>query len=83
MHSELGSAYSSLENWPLAASAFRKAAEMEPANALAAYNVATALYNQKAYRESLAWWEEVLKRDPKYPDRASVLQTIQAIRRPS
>jgi tetratricopeptide (TPR) repeat protein len=81
MHSVLGAAYFGSGHWPQAASAYRKAAEMEPTDAGAAYNVAAALYNEKSYRESLPWWEEVLRRDPKYPERTHVLETIQEIRR--
>lgn len=81
MHVVLGSACFDAQDWPQAASAYKKAAEMETTDASAAHNAAAALYNQKSYRDSLWWWEEVLRRDPKYPDRAYVLETIQEIRR--
>jgi tetratricopeptide (TPR) repeat protein len=83
MHFALGSAYFGSEDWPHAASAYKKAAELDPADATAAYNTAAALYNEKSYSESLGWWEEVLRRNPKHPDRAHILRTIQEIRRPN
>jgi tetratricopeptide (TPR) repeat protein len=83
MHAALGSAYFGLQDWSQAASAYRKAAEMDPDDADAAFNAAAALYNEKSFRESLRWWEEVLRRDPEYPDRAYVQQTIQELRGPA
>jgi hypothetical protein len=56
---------------------------MDPADADAAFNTAAALYNEKSTRESLRWWEEVLKRDPEYPDRDYVTEKIQELRGPA
>jgi tetratricopeptide (TPR) repeat protein len=83
MHAALGSAYFGLQDWSQAASAYGKAAEMDPADADAAFNTAAALYNEKSTRESLRWWEEVLKRDPEYPDRDYVTEKIQELRGPA
>ena len=83
MHAALGSAYFGQQDWSQAASAYRKAAEMDPDDADAAFNAAAALYNEKSFRESLRWWEEVLRRDPEYPDRAYVQQTILELRGPA
>lgn len=81
MHVALGSAYFDSQAWPQAAFAFKNAAEMEPTDARSAHNAAAALYNQRSYRESLWWWEEVLRRNRDYPDRPYVLERIQEIRR--
>jgi Trypsin-like peptidase domain/Tetratricopeptide repeat len=62
MHLELGSAYFGSGNKLQAATAFRKAAELEPRD---------------------AWWEDVLRRDPQYPDLPDLLRAIQDIRRRS
>jgi tetratricopeptide (TPR) repeat protein len=80
MHFALGSAYFEKKDWAQAAQAFEKAAQLNPADDDAAYNVAAALYNNGFRRESVRWWEEVLKRNPSHPDKTTILDNIRKIR---
>jgi tetratricopeptide (TPR) repeat protein len=80
-HFELGSAYFGLQQWPEARQAFQKAAEIEPKDAAAAYNVAVSFYNAQYYEDALTWYREVLKRDPNYPNRQQVQRMINTLSR--
>lgn len=79
MHFSLGSVYFELKRWPEAAQAYEKASELAPQSANAAYNVAASYYNNRQYSAALPWYREVLKRDPKHPDRSDILATISKI----
>jgi tetratricopeptide (TPR) repeat protein len=76
MHFRLGNSYFELENWEFAMQSFEKAAELEPSDTAAPYNVAVC--NERlGYRVDAArWYREVLHRDPHYPDRASIERRI-------
>lgn len=80
MHFVLGSAYFDLENWDRSARAFQKAAELDPTDAAAAFNVALCLHKQRFYLDAAKWYEEVLKRKPDHPDRAELLKKIRILR---
>ena len=81
MHFELGLACFSLEMWPEAQQAFKQAADMDPKDADAAYNVAASLYNEHYNTDALTWYREVLRRDPNYRDRDKVLRMIAVLSR--
>jgi tetratricopeptide (TPR) repeat protein len=80
MHFLLGSAYFSAENWEFAKQSFQKAAEMEPTNDAAAYNVALCLVRLGYNSDGASWYEEVLKRNPERKDRDELLRRIAALR---
>jgi tetratricopeptide (TPR) repeat protein len=82
MHFELGSAYFELRQWPEAQRAFQKAAEMNPRDATAAYNVAVSLYNDKYFDDALTWYREVLRRNPGVTNREQIQQMIDTLSRP-
>jgi len=81
MHFELGSAYFGLEMWPEAQQAFKQAADMDPKDADSAYNVAVSFYNAHFNGDALTWYREVLRRDPNYHDRDTVLRMIALLSR--
>jgi tetratricopeptide (TPR) repeat protein len=80
MHFLLGNAYFDGEDWRNAEQSFRKAAELEPKDADAAYNVALCLLKQGYYGDAASWYEEVLRRNPQYKERADILERIRVLR---
>jgi tetratricopeptide (TPR) repeat protein len=81
MHFHLGTAYSETENWEFAQQSFQKAAELNPKDAAAAYNVALCLVRLHFDRDAASWYEEVLRRDPNYPKRKDILGIIPTLRK--
>lgn len=79
MHFNLGSAYFSLENWNFALQSYEKAAELNPKEPAAAYNVALCHQRLRHWMDAVKWYEEYLKRKPDAPDKAKVLETIRIL----
>jgi tetratricopeptide (TPR) repeat protein len=79
MHFQLGSVLFDLKEWPDAAEAYRKAAELDPKSAVAAFNVANSFYNQPQSESALTWYRDVLKRDPEFSDKETVLRRIREL----
>lgn len=80
MHFSLGSAYFETENWELAKQSYEKAAQLDPKDTAAPYNVALCLSRLRYYRDAAKWLEEVLRRDPNHRDRQEILRRIQVLR---
>ncbi len=80
MHFRLGSAYFKTENWRDAEQSYRKAADLDPKEEAAAYNVAICMQRLGFYRDAANWFEEVLRRNPQYKDRADILERIKVLR---
>lgn len=80
MHFNLGSAYFDAEDWKMAEQSYRKAAELNPKDDAAAYNVAVCLARQQYFGDAASWFEEALRRNPQRKDRETVLQRIRALR---
>ena len=81
MHFNLGSAYFEVENWEFARQSFEKAAQLNPKDTAAPYNVALCLVRLGYYRDAANWYEEVLRRNPNHRNRAEILSRIQILRR--
>jgi tetratricopeptide (TPR) repeat protein len=81
MHFVLGSAYFDLENWEFARQSFEKAAQLEPKDDAAPYNVALCLARLHYYGDAANWYEEVLRRNPNHPQKQDILNKIQVLRR--
>jgi tetratricopeptide (TPR) repeat protein len=79
MHFTLGNAHFSLEQWPEAVQAFLKAAEQDPTDWAAAYNVAASYYNSDYDSEALRWYREALQRNPNSPRKDQILSMIQRL----
>ena len=80
MHFRLGISYFDTENWEAARQSFEKAAQLDPKDGDAAYNVALCLVRLGFYRDAASWYEEVLRRSPNHPERQEILSSIQALR---
>ena len=81
MHFRLGSAYFNTENWELARQSFEKAAQLDPKDAEAAYNVAICLVRLGLYRDAADWYENCLRRNPNQANRQDILNRIQSLRK--
>ncbi|MCC7176270.1 MAG: serine protease [Bryobacterales bacterium] len=81
MHFTLGGAYFDVENWEFARQSFEKAAQLNPKDDAAPYNVALCLVRLRYYRDAANWYEEVLRRNPNRRDRQEILSRIQILRR--
>ncbi len=81
MHFILGLAYFDAENWQFAEQSFEKAAELDPKNDAAAYNVALCMIHLGYDLDAAHWFEETLRRNPNRSDRADLLRRIAALRR--
>lgn len=81
MHFHLGSAYFETENFQFAKDSFEKAAQLDPKDDAAAYNVAVCLGRLGLLRDAASWYEEVLRRNPSHKNREEILRTIQSFRR--
>ena len=80
MHFHLGWSYLELQEWQFARQSFEKAAELEPTDTSAPYNVAVCLTNLGYRSDAVKWFAEVLRRDPRYPDRAEIVRRISTLR---
>lgn len=81
MHFKLGSAYFEVENWEFARQSFEKAAQLNPKDSAAPYNIALCMIRLGFYRDAANWYEEVLRRDPNHRSREEILSRIQFLRR--
>jgi hypothetical protein len=54
---------------------------MAPKDAVAAYNVAVSLYNERFFSEAIFWYEETLRRDPKISGLQEIINTIAELRK--
>jgi tetratricopeptide (TPR) repeat protein len=81
MHFTLGSGYFGIENWESARQSFEKASQFDPTDADAAYNVAVCLARLSMFRDAATWYEEVLRRNPNYPDKGDILRRIESLRK--
>lgn len=81
MHFTLGSAYFGAENWELARQSFEKAAELDPKDDNAAYNVAICYVRQGYFNDAAQWYEDALKRNPNRDDKDELKRRITALRR--
>ena len=79
MHFTLGSAYFDEENWALALQSYKKAAELDPHDASSAYNAALCDLRLGYREDAVNWFEEVLKRNPNYPDRDRIRRKSSAL----
>jgi tetratricopeptide (TPR) repeat protein len=80
MHFVLGAAYFGLEDWTNARQSYEKAAELEPKDSAAAYNVAVCNQRLGYFTDAVRWYEEVLRRNPSHPDKDSIRQRITLLR---
>jgi tetratricopeptide (TPR) repeat protein len=81
MHFRLGYAYFEVENWEFSRQSYEKAAELNPLDAAAAFNVALSFARLGYYRDAAKWLEEVLRREPNHRDRQEIVSRIQLLRR--
>ena len=81
MHFTLGSAYFGTENWELARQSFGKAAELDPKDDTAAYNVAVCYARLGYFNDAAVWYENALQRNPNRQDRDELRHRIDALRR--
>lgn len=81
MHFRLGMAYFDTENWEFARQSFQKAAELNPKDPAAPYNVALCFQRLGLYIDAAHWYEEVLRRDPNRSDRDDLLNLIRILKR--
>jgi tetratricopeptide (TPR) repeat protein len=80
MHFALGSAYFDSENWELARQSFQKAAELDPKDDAAAYNVAVCFVRLAYYNDAAHWYEEAIRRNPNRDDVDELRRRIRALR---
>lgn len=80
-HFDLGRAYFKTENWQLAVQSFEKAAELDKQDTAAPYNVALCYIRLGYNRDAATWYEEVLRRNPNYPEKADLQERIKALRK--
>ena len=80
MHFTLASAYFESGNWRAAAQSYEKAAEMDPKDDAAPYNIALCYARLGYYRDAASWYEEVLRRNPNHKDRRDILNRIRLLR---
>jgi tetratricopeptide (TPR) repeat protein len=59
--------------------AFTKAAELNPKDSSAAYNVAVSYYNSRYYSEALKWYREALQRNPNSTNKEEILRMIEQL----
>lgn len=80
MHFQLGSIYFDQSSWRLARVSFEKAAELDVVGTAAPYNVALCFSREGYYRDAAEWYQKVLARDPRHPERESILERIRLLR---
>jgi tetratricopeptide (TPR) repeat protein len=76
MHFDLASAYFQLGDFQRAKQSFEKAAELDPRDGVAAFNVAVCNQRLGNYPEAKQWLEESLRRSPKLGDSHSLQNPI-------
>lgn len=63
-YKNLGNAYNGLQRFEEAANALKRAAEIEPTNASAHFNLGLTLFNAKRYSEAIEAYKQVIKLRP-------------------
>jgi tetratricopeptide (TPR) repeat protein len=81
MHFKLGSAYFELGNYEFARQSYEKAAELNPSDDAAPYNVALCFARLGFNHDAARWYAEVLRRNPNHPEKQEILNRIQVLRR--
>ena len=81
MHFTLGGAYFEIENWELARQSYEKAAQLDPKDDAATYNVAVSLARLGLLRDAADWYEETLRRNPNRNNKQEILNRIQTLRK--
>jgi tetratricopeptide (TPR) repeat protein len=79
MHFRLGTAYFALQQWSSAEQEFRNAAELDPKNIEAAFNLALSLGRQGYVSDELLWLKNALARNPSPSQRAEIVSMIQRL----
>lgn len=80
MHFLLGNSYFELQEWPFAEQSFELAAQMNPTDTAAPYNVALCMVHLGDRADAAEWYQEVLRRNPNYPDAAEIRSRIAILR---
>ena len=80
MHFHLGGAYFEVENWEFARQSYEKAAQLDPTETSAPYNIALCCARLGYYLDAAKWYEEVLRRNPNYPEKQDILNRIERLR---
>lgn len=81
MHFHLGDAHFELKNWEQAYQSYELAAEFDKKDTSAPYNMALCALKMNRYYDASRWFEEVLRRNPNYPERQEILRRIEALKR--
>jgi len=76
MHFQLGSCYFSTENWSMAATNYRIAAEGNPTDAVSAFDLGLSYLRQGFSADARQWFSEALKRKPNEELRAKILSAL-------
>jgi tetratricopeptide (TPR) repeat protein len=80
MHFTLGQAYFYIENFQMARQSFEKAAQLDPKDDSAAYNVAICNLRLHLNFDAATWYEEALRRNPNRSDKSVLLREIASLR---
>jgi tetratricopeptide (TPR) repeat protein len=81
IHFALGLVLFKQEKWSEAQRSFERAAELDPRDDGAAYNVAISLARQSFFRDAAKWYEEALRRNPARSDATELRDRIRELRR--
>ncbi|MBV9084838.1 MAG: tetratricopeptide repeat protein [Acidobacteriaceae bacterium] len=81
MHFQLGLAYFKLRDWESAKDSFERAANLDPNDPEAAYNVAASYQNMHSRRDAIAWYKQVISRDATYAQKNDVAGSIADLER--
>jgi tetratricopeptide (TPR) repeat protein len=76
MHFRLGSCYFSTENWSMAATNYRIAAEANPMDAVSAFDLGLTFQREGYGADARQWFSEALKRKPDAELRAKILSAL-------
>ena len=76
IHFRVGSCYFDSQNWSLAATSFRLAAEADRTDAASAYNLGLSLLNQGYNSDAHQWFREALNRKPDDELRVKILDAL-------
>jgi tetratricopeptide (TPR) repeat protein len=77
MQFRLGTCYFSEQNWPMAESSFRIAAQADKNDAAAAFNLGLCLRRQGVEADAKIWFREALTRNPDKELREKILSALQ------
>lgn len=79
-HYQVGLVQAKRQDWPAAAEAFDRAAELDPANAYTHYYSGLMHYQARRPDRMAIQFEQFLKLAPKAPERPEVLQIMRTVR---